>query len=68
MLIEKLLAMVATDKIVVLSNRQFNEIHEKFDLGKKEQFEIIPLGIQMDDLDISSHERESFRKEFNDYT
>ncbi|MEP7038865.1 MAG: glycosyltransferase [Acidobacteriota bacterium] len=46
--IEKMLARLATDKIVVISNQQFQEIHEKFGVGKKKQFEIIPLGIDVE--------------------
>ncbi|MEO8073886.1 MAG: glycosyltransferase, partial [Acidobacteriota bacterium] len=46
--IEKTLARLATDKIVVISNQQFQEIHEKFGVGKKKQFEIIPLGIDVE--------------------
>lgn len=46
--IEKTLARFATDKIIVISRRQFEEIHEEFGIGKKEQFEIIPLGIDLD--------------------
>jgi glycosyltransferase involved in cell wall biosynthesis len=65
LLIEKLLAIIVTDRIVVLSDKQFHEIHGKFGLGRKEQFEIIPLGIQMGDLNISIQEKKSFRKEFN---
>lgn len=45
--IEKMLAHFATDKIVVISRQQLSEIHEKFGVGKKEQFEIIPLGIDL---------------------
>ena len=45
--IEKMLARLATDKIVVISRQQFKEIHEQFAVGKKEQFEIIPLGIDL---------------------
>ncbi len=45
--IEKTLARFATDKIVVISDQQYQEIHEKFGVGKKKQFEIIPLGIDL---------------------
>lgn len=48
LIIEKSLARFATDKIVVISRQQFEEIHEKFGVGKKEQFEIIPLGIDLE--------------------
>ena len=44
--IEKMLARFA-DKIVVISRQQFEEIHEKFAVGKKEQFAVIPLGIDL---------------------
>jgi glycosyltransferase involved in cell wall biosynthesis len=45
--IEKLLALIATDKIVVISEQQFEEIHKKFGIGRAEQFEIVPLGIDL---------------------
>lgn len=45
LLIEKILARMATDKIVVISDQQYREIHEKFGVGKKRQFKVIPLGI-----------------------
>jgi glycosyltransferase involved in cell wall biosynthesis len=43
--IEKTLARFATDRIVVISPQQFHEIHEVFGVGKKEQFAVIPLGL-----------------------
>jgi len=46
--IEKMLARLATDKIVVISRQQFGEIHERFGVGKREQFEIIALGIDLE--------------------
>ena len=46
-LIERLLARIATDKIVVISDQQFEEIHKTFGIGRAEQFEIIPLGIDL---------------------
>lgn len=48
LLIERLLARFATDKIVVISQQQFEEIHSEFGVGKKEQFRIIPLGIDLE--------------------
>ena len=45
--IEKTLARFATDKIVVISDQQFNEIHKHFGVGQAKQFEIIPLGIDL---------------------
>jgi glycosyltransferase involved in cell wall biosynthesis len=43
--VEKTLARFATDRIVVISPQQFHEIHEVFGVGKKEQFAVIPLGL-----------------------
>jgi len=47
LLIEKMLARFATDRIVVISEKQFEEIHEQFDVGRKEQFRVVPLGIDL---------------------
>ncbi|MCY7376324.1 MAG: glycosyltransferase [Pyrinomonadaceae bacterium] len=48
LIIEKTLARVATDKIIVISRQQFQEIHEQFGVGNKEQFAIVPLGIDLE--------------------
>jgi glycosyltransferase involved in cell wall biosynthesis len=45
--IERLLARFATDKIIVISPQQLNEIHEQVGIGRRDQFEIIPLGIDI---------------------
>ncbi len=45
--IEKTLAKLATNKIVVISEQQFKEIHQDFGVGQASQFEIIPLGIDL---------------------
>lgn len=45
--IEKTLARIATDKIVVISRQQFKEIHQDFSVGRENQFEIVPLGIDL---------------------
>ena len=45
--IERALARLATDKIIVISEQQFDEIHKRFKIGRPEQFEIIPLGIDL---------------------
>jgi len=47
LLIEKTLARLATDKIIVISSQQYQEIHEQFGVGKKGQFQIIPIGIDV---------------------
>jgi len=62
--IEKLLAKLATDKIVVLSPQQFREIHEEVGVGRRDQFEIIPLGIDLKSFDDADEKRQLFRSEF----
>jgi glycosyltransferase involved in cell wall biosynthesis len=39
------LARLVTDRIVVISQQQFKEIHETFGVGRREQFAVIPLGL-----------------------
>ena len=46
-MIERVLARIATHKIVVITDQQFREIHDRFGIGFAEQFEIIPLGIEL---------------------
>jgi glycosyltransferase involved in cell wall biosynthesis len=45
LLIEKALARMATDRIVVISAQQYAEIHEEFGVGSAQQFAVIPLGL-----------------------
>lgn len=47
LLIENVLARF-TDAILVLSEQQLCEIHETFRIGKREQFHIVPLGLDLD--------------------
>jgi glycosyltransferase involved in cell wall biosynthesis len=63
LLIEKVLARFATDKIITISEQQFNEIHEQFGVGKRDQFEVIPLGIDLDKFANSSKKRHLLRDE-----
>ena len=46
LMIERLLARLATDCIVVVSEQQLIEINKVFGVGRKEQFRVIPLGIE----------------------
>lgn len=48
LLIEKVLARVATDAIVVISPQQYREIHETFGVGRSPQFVCIPLGLDLE--------------------
>jgi glycosyltransferase involved in cell wall biosynthesis len=46
--IERGLARTPTDCIVVVSEQQRKEINEEFRVGRREQFEVIPLGLDLD--------------------
>jgi glycosyltransferase involved in cell wall biosynthesis len=46
--VERCLARLVTDRIVVISEQQRHEINEVFQVGKPEQFAVIPLGIDLD--------------------
>lgn len=61
LMVEKLLARLATDTIIVISPQQLEEIHEKFGVGRREQFELVPLGIDLDGFSGSAEDRISFR-------
>ncbi|MBV9925951.1 MAG: glycosyltransferase [Acidobacteria bacterium] len=43
--VEQALARLATDRIVVISPQQLEEIQGRFRVGRREQFEVIPLGL-----------------------
>ena len=43
--IERVLARLATDRIVVISRQQRREIHDEFHVGRDSQFVVIPLGL-----------------------
>ena len=60
--IEKFLARLATDRIVVISPRQYQEIHERFGVGRDEQFRIIPLGLDMSVYDDWAARRQGARE------
>jgi glycosyltransferase involved in cell wall biosynthesis len=47
--IERALARL-TDRIITISEQQRREIHEEFGVGRPGQFEVIPLGIDFDEL------------------
>ncbi|HEV8433045.1 MAG TPA: glycosyltransferase, partial [Thermoanaerobaculia bacterium] len=48
--IERMLARFNTDRIVVLSEQQLHEIRDEFHVGSAEQFRIVPLGIDFEDV------------------
>ena len=61
-LIEKLLART-TDRIIVISEQQLEEIAGKFKIGRREQFVVIPLGIEPIEKNVES--KTSLREEFS---
>ena len=63
LLIEKLLARIATDRIVVISSQQFREIHKEFGVGRAGQFETVRLGIDLEPFTRSAEKRNILRKE-----
>lgn len=48
--IERMLARLNTDRIVVLSEQQLGEIRDVFRVGRAKQFAVVPLGIDFNDL------------------
>ncbi|HEX7709207.1 MAG TPA: glycosyltransferase [Thermoanaerobaculia bacterium] len=48
LLIERLLAWMVTDVIVTISEQQREEIQSRFNVGRPEQFRVIPLGLDLD--------------------
>ncbi len=55
--IERLLARLATHRIIVVSRQQQREINEDFRVGRREQFSVVPLGI-----DLSAYENWQARR------
>jgi len=49
-LIERALAWLCTDQIIVISEQQRREICESFRIGRPEQFRVIPLGIDFEEV------------------
>ena len=63
--IEKMLARLATDRIVVISEQQHREINEEFAVGGAKQFAVIPLGLDLDIYADWQERRDTFRNELN---
>ncbi|MCA1594727.1 MAG: glycosyltransferase, partial [Acidobacteria bacterium] len=63
LLIEKLLARLITDRLVVISPQQYREIHEEFGVGRKGQFAVIPLGLDTKVFDHRAQRRETARRD-----
>jgi glycosyltransferase involved in cell wall biosynthesis len=61
--IEKALARFATDRVVVITPQQFDEINGKFRVGRGDRFSVIPLGIDLAALQPAPGDRERVRRE-----
>ena len=63
LMIERLLARFATDRIIAISDQQFREINETFAVGRHEQFRIVPLGIELSGYDETAKKHDILRDE-----
>lgn len=63
--IERVLARLATDRIVTITAQQLDEINKQVRVGRSQQFEVIPLGIDLAAFADDGAKRESFRRELN---
>ncbi|HZE73264.1 MAG TPA: glycosyltransferase [Pyrinomonadaceae bacterium] len=63
LLIEKALARLGTHRIVAVSEQQRQEISEKFGVGRKEQFVVIPLGLDLSPFAGWQNRRHIFRQQ-----
>jgi glycosyltransferase involved in cell wall biosynthesis len=61
--IEKILARLATDRIIVISEQQRQEINEEFAVGRANQFSVIPLGLDLGVYVDWQKRRHTFRDE-----
>jgi glycosyltransferase involved in cell wall biosynthesis len=63
--VERFLARFATDRIIAISAQQRQEINEVFRVGRREQFAVIPLGIDMSAYASWQDRRPRLRAELN---
>ncbi len=63
--IEKLLALVGTDRIIAVSHQQQQEINQLFRVGRREQFSVIPLGLELEEFAGWAERRPLLRAELN---
>jgi glycosyltransferase involved in cell wall biosynthesis len=63
LMIERMLARLVTDRIVVITEQQRREINERFGVGRAKQFAVIPLGIDLDIYADWQRRRQEFRRE-----
>lgn len=60
-LIERLLARICTDRIIVVSEQQRREICESFRIGRPDQFRVVPLGLDFGEI---TEDRDALRGEY----
>lgn len=65
LIIERALARLVTDRIVVVSEQQRREINQEFRVGRPEQFAVIPLGLDLTTFADCHAKRNSLREELN---
>jgi glycosyltransferase involved in cell wall biosynthesis len=63
--IERALAWLVTDRIIVVSEQQRREINEDFRVGRPEQFAIVPLGLDLSLFSDWQAKRNRLREEIN---
>ena len=64
LMIERLLARMITDRLIVISKQQSVEIGEKFRVGRSGQIKVIPLGLDLGLFADYASRRTKFRHEF----
>lgn len=62
--VERLLARLNTDRIVVLGDQQLREIRDTFAVGRPEQYVVVPLGIELQGLAVPSGKGAALRAEW----
>lgn len=63
--IERALAQLVTDRIIVVSEQQRREIHEQFRVGNRSQFAVVPLGLDLNVFKDWPAQRNRVREELN---
>jgi glycosyltransferase involved in cell wall biosynthesis len=59
--IERLLARINTDRLIVLGEQQLHEIRDTFGIGKPEQYAVVPLGVDLSVLNGHPEKGAAFR-------
>lgn len=59
--VERALAWLNTDRLIVLGPQQLQEIRDRFGIGRPPQFVIVPLGIDLADVLADAHAGEALR-------